>query len=99
MLTFCSHSRVRVVLATALAVTASLLVTSSQTASPRFYPDDPIAREPESQDAAKAKVYEIEQMYEMLANLFVTPDHKPSGARAENINTIDEVPDSSWFTN
>ena len=28
-----------------------------------------------------------------------TSEHKPSGLRAKNINTIDEVPDSSWFTN
>ena len=27
------------------------------TAGPRFYPDDPIAREPESQDASKAQPY------------------------------------------
>ena len=38
-------------------------------------------------------------MYEMTYNLFVTPGYKPSGLRAKNINTIDEVPDSSWFTN
>ena len=80
-------------------VIAGILCLPAQTAAPRFYPDDPIAREPESQDASKAKVYEIQQMYEMVYNLFVTPDYKPSGARAENINTIDEVPDSSWFTN
>ena len=66
---------------------------------PRFYPDDPISREPESQDASKAEPYEQSQMYELLYNLFVNADHKPSGLRAKNINTIDEVPDSSWFTN
>jgi hypothetical protein len=87
------------VAAALVAVTAGILGVPGQTAAPRFYPDDPIAREPDSQDASKAKVYEIEQMYEMVRNLFVTPDYKPSGARAENINTIDEVPDSSWFTN
>ena len=38
-------------------------------------------------------------MYELLYNLFVTAGYKPSGLRAKNINTIDEVPDSSWFTN
>ena len=32
-------------------------------------------------------------------NLFVTAGYKPSGTRAKNINTIDEVPDSNWFTN
>ena len=31
-------------------------------------------------------------------NLFINSGHKPSGLRAKNINTIDEVPDSSWFT-
>jgi hypothetical protein len=87
------------VAAALVAVIAGILGVPGQTAAPRFYPDDPIAREPESQDASKAKVYDIEQMYEMVRNLFVTPDYKPSGARAENINTIDEVPDSSWFTN
>jgi hypothetical protein len=90
----------RAIAAAALLVTATgILDVTGRTAAPRFYPDDPISREPESQDASKAQVYEIEQMYEMVVNLFVTPDYKPSGARAENINTVDEVPDSSWFTN
>ena len=65
----------------------------------RFYADDPIAREPDSQDASKAAPYEIKSIYEMTYNLFVTASYKPSGLRAKNINTIDEVPDSSWFTN
>ncbi len=66
---------------------------------PRFYPDDPIAREPESQDASKAARYELSEMYELTHNLFITSGYKPSGLRAKNVNTIDEVPDSSWFTN
>jgi hypothetical protein len=35
----------------------------------------------------------------MFENLFATPRHKASGRRAQNVNTIDEVPNSSWFTN
>src|SRR4029077_16312798 len=42
---------------------------------------------------------EIGDLYEMVYNLFVQPGYTPSGARAQDINTIDEVPDSSWFTN
>ena len=42
---------------------------------------------------------EIGDLYEMTYNLFVQPGYKPSGLRAQNLNTIDEVPDSSWFTN
>ena len=76
-----------------------LFATGASTQGPRFYPDDPIAREPESQDASKAARYEQSQMYELMFNLFVTANYKPSGLRAKNVNTIDEVPDSSWFTN
>ena len=49
-----------------------LFATAASTQSPRFYPDDPIAREPESQDASKAAPYEQSQMYELMYNLFVT---------------------------
>ncbi len=85
-----------------VACAASVIVlgaTGASMQSQRFYPDDPIARAPESQDASKAQPYDQSQMYELLYNLFVTAEYKPSGLRARNINTIDEVPDSSWFTN
>src|SRR4030095_15637693 len=74
-------------------------IIAVSTKGPLFYPDDPIAREPESQDASKAQPYEIGSLYEMTFNLFVTAGYKPTGVRAQNINTIDEVPDSNWFTN
>jgi hypothetical protein len=77
----------------------AVFATSVSTQRPRFYPDDPIARDPESQDASKAQPYDQSQMYELVDNLFVTSGYKPSGLRAKNLNTIDEVPDSSWFTN
>ena len=83
----------------ALGAVAGTFAATASTTGPRFYQDDPIAREPESQDASKAQAYEIEQMYEMVYNLFIAPGYKPSGTRAQNLNTIDEVPDSSWFTN
>jgi hypothetical protein len=78
---------------------AGLFGTAVSTQAPRFYKDDPIAREPESQDASKATPYTILDFYEMTHNLFVTAGYKPTGRRAQNLNTIDEVPDSSWFTN
>src|SRR5262247_2870347 len=76
-----------------------LLNSAVSSQSLHFFSDDPIAREPESQDASKAQPYEIGSLYEMTHNLFVTSGYKPSGLRAKDINTIDEVPDSSWFTN
>jgi hypothetical protein len=77
----------------------ALFSTGASMQGPRFYPDDPIRRAPESQDASKAAPYDPSQMYELVFNLFVNSKHKASGLRAKNINTIDEVPDSSWFTN
>jgi hypothetical protein len=91
---------------TALALTlppglalALALGSAVSAASPRFYADDPLTREPESRDASKAAPYDIGLLYEISYNLFVTQSRTPSNTRAKNVNTIDEVPDSSWFTN
>jgi hypothetical protein len=81
------------------AASIGLFASVVSTQGPRFYPDDPIARAPESQDASKAAPYDQSEMYELARNLFVTSKYVPSGLRAQNLNTIDEVPDSSWFTN
>ena len=84
----------------ALVATAlGLFAAGVSTQTPRFYDDDPISREPESQDASKAQPSPIQQLYEQVDGLFFVAGYKPSGKRAQNINTIDEVPDSSWFTN
>jgi hypothetical protein len=100
MLTSAFSTRARRAAVLALSIGAiGLFATNASTQKPHFYPDDPIAREPESQDASKAAPYDPSQMYELMYNLFVISDYKPSGLRAKNVNTIDEVPDSSWFTN
>ena len=87
-------------LTASLAIAAAIFfgVTASTT-SPRFLGDDPLVREPNSQDASQAQESEIGDLYEMVYNLFEQPKYQPSGLRAQNINSVDEVPDSSWFTN
>src|SRR6478672_9610391 len=88
-------------LAAALILTAALAAGGRvvSTSTPHFYPDDPMVRAPESQDASGAARSDMGDLYEMVDNLFVNPGYKPSGLRAQDLNTIDEVPDSSWFTN
>ena len=71
----------------------------AHTAEQKFLADDPLAREPETQDASGAQEWEIHLFYDLTYNLFVTPGRIPAGIRAGNVNTVDEVPDSSWFTN
>jgi hypothetical protein len=88
-------------LITALALTIGVLVPSGplRGATPRFYADDPLMREPETQDASRVQRTKVELGAELLLNLFARPGDPATGVRARNVNTIDEVPDSSWFTN
>src|SRR5215203_5105460 len=82
-----------------LALAAGVLIAQVEGAQPRFFPDDPLQREPDSQDASGVQPWDIDLFYDLAYNLFVTPRKAPAGIRAENANTVDEVPDSSWFTN
>ena len=74
-------------------------VAAATAAGPKFYIDDPIAREPERKSAANAKPLGIDLFFEYSFNLFVNASKKPSNRRAGNVNTVDEVPDSSWLVN
>jgi hypothetical protein len=65
---------------------------------PHFYSDDPIARVLDTQDASKVQARELSLTYDALTNLFGKPGQQ-TVERAASVNTIDEVPDSSWFTN
>src|SRR5262249_14527225 len=67
-------------------------------AGQKFYDDDPIAVALETQDASHAVPWKIDRFYDLTLNQFTRPG-EPAGPRAQNVNTIDEVPDSSWFTN
>ena len=77
---------------------STLLVADRARTAPKFYDDDPIARAVDTQDASKAESREISLAYDALINLFGRPGLAVV-ERAGDINTIDEVPDSSWFTN
>ena len=67
-------------------------------AAPRFYSDDPLSTDPESQDASKVQPLKVSDQYDLVENSFLGAGEH-ADVRAGNVNTIDEVPDSSWFTN
>jgi hypothetical protein len=84
-----------------LSAIAALLVTSHPLSSQRpvFYPDDPIAVDDDmSLDASKVTRIEDSNSYDFIVNTFSTPGARHD-LRAQNVNTLDELPDSSWFTN
>lgn len=69
------------------------------TAAPRFYPDDPLWVDDDAAfDASGAAEQEDSNGYDFVVHTFVRPGDRRD-VRAMNINTLDEVPDSSWFTN
>jgi hypothetical protein len=84
--------------ALALAGCLGTLLAAQERTAPRFYDDDPIARVPETQDASRVAARDISLTLDAIVNLFARPGQSTVG-RAESINTIDEVPDSSWYTN
>lgn len=65
----------------------------------KFYDDDPIAREVDSEDASGVQPWDIDLIWDLSLNVFARPGQSEDPPRAGNINTIDEVPDSNWFTN
>ena len=75
---------------------AGVLATSAQ---PRFFPDDPIwIDDDKALDASKAAAVEDSNGFDFVVNTFVQPGEKRN-IRALDVNTVDKVPDTSWFTN
>ena len=81
---------------------AALTVTrahAEQQPRTKFVADDPVMIDYDSAiDASGAAVDRLGAYADFVLNTFRSPsDHRPM--RAANVNTLGEVPDSSWFTN
>ena len=63
----------------------------------RFYPDDPLWEDSDTMDIAEPVEFKLYEDADFLINSFMHPGG-PAGPSL-NTNTLDEVPDSSWFTN
>jgi hypothetical protein len=77
---------------------AGAMTSLGSAASPRFYDDDPLWVERDTQDASGMKPLEVNLFVDLTYNV-LTGRGKAGAVRAHNLNSIDEVPDSSWFTN
>ena len=85
----------RLALCGLLAASPALLAGAER----RFFDDDPLAREPDTQDASNVQADDIDLIVDFAIQSFGRPGDPQPDVRARNINTIDEVPDSNWFTN
>ena len=72
-------------------------VVSLGSVAPRFYADDPLEDDPETQDASGVQEIDLSDQYDFLENSFFHNGDKTS-QRAVNVNTVDHVPNSSWYT-
>ncbi len=84
-----------------LCAAASLDIITAQSAKTavRLSPADPITVDDDTaQDASAFEELELSEGFDLISTQFGSPgDRTPM--RAVNVNTIDEVPDSSWFVN
>jgi hypothetical protein len=74
------------------------LVAPTIAAAPKFLPDDPIRLEPDPADASRVQPFPIHLSWDLISSVITKHGDRSTG-RADDVNTIDEVPDSSWFTN
>ncbi len=78
---------------------ATLVARVQQAAGPRFYPDDPVwVDDDRAFDASGALATATGDIYDFVEHTFLPPVERVDRP-ALNVNTLDEVPDSSWFTN
>src|SRR4051812_8531439 len=64
-----------------VAISAVCTLAPAASRSPKFYRDDPIQVEPETQDASKAAPWSIDLFYDLMLNQFTRPG-LPPGSRA-----------------
>jgi hypothetical protein len=77
----------------------TFVVSGTRAAAPRFFPDDPIQFDDDmALDAGDATPIEGSNGYDFAEHTFLKPGDRRD-VRAMNVNTMGEVPDSSWFTN
>jgi hypothetical protein len=63
----------------------------------RFFPDDPVWADDDRRDIAPVAEFDLSKSYEFVNETF--RGSASSFGPALNVNTLGEVPDSSWFTN
>src|SRR5436190_4738837 len=63
----------------------------------RFYADDPVRRDDDTRDIPPVPMFDLSKSYEFVNETF--GQSVKSWGPAMNVNTLGEVPDSSWFTN
>ena len=78
---------------------AACLAVAAAAQHPKFFPDDPVRIDDDQLDVeARPAEIELSDLFDRFGNILVDLGAKEP-TEAQNVNTLDEVPDSAWFTN
>ena len=79
------------------------LLLSVELGAQKFYPDDPVWKEPRPIPAAEVKARKLSDYYDFFWHTFSTPGEKQpkkgGPIPAQGVNTLGEAPDGVWYTN
>jgi hypothetical protein len=78
-------------------VTVGVTVGGAVCSAQQFLPDDPLTRTPEVAAVRKTDMQDINALYDFGHDSFHYKS--PAATDSRGVNTLGEVPDSSWFTN
>ncbi len=80
-------------------VLAVAALSSVEAQHRKFYPDDPLLVDDDTLDVPEEPAeIELSDMFDRFGNIMADLGSREL-TEAENVNTLDEVPNSSWFTN
>jgi len=86
----------------ALGLAGILLLWAAPAHAQKFYPDDPLWKEPPPEDVVDPQPVALSGLLEFFTNQFTRPGQRQPEQgviEAQNANTVGGVPDSPWFTN
>lgn len=75
----------------------AVAVLASSATMPKFLKDDPVWTDNDNLSIPKPTERPMSKTIDLLQKTFTTP--VSGNAHAVNVNTLEEVPDSAWFTN
>ncbi len=79
---------------------AALLLVRGSAEAQKFFPDDPIKRDSDNVDTPQMPAtLDLGDLYDRMSHIARDVGASPIGSEARNVNTLDEVPNSNWFTN
>ena len=78
-----------------------LMMGSSLVAAEKFYPDDPLQKEPPPRNAANIKIRKLNQYYDLVENSYAERGERNKKGHivpAQGVNTMGEPVDPAWYT-